>query len=228
MFDMGGADARAGGMSASSSSADASAMAHSTGSSGAGSGSMCFEKTPSWAWSAAASVTASWNSTSLRARKRCHPVIHAWFFSQKSVTARDAHSAEDWRSHALSIKMSSKVPSKTARARVALACVWVQLLKLRKTAKSQGCKYEMRRGGMKHNARCGKAAFMAAMVASLAWMLATSQRGIHACPSLPGFSTLSNVAVSCRSVVVVAQPFSDVVSALRPGLLRQDGDCPAR
>ena len=44
--------------------------------------------------------------------------------------------------------------------------------------------------------------------ASLAWMLA--MRRIHACPSLLGFSTLSRVAVSCRSVVVVAQPFSDV------------------
>ena len=51
---------------------------------------------------------------------------------------------------------------------------------------------------------------MAARVALLAWMLAMSERGIHACPSLLGFSTLSNVAVSCRSVVVVAQPFSDV------------------
>ena len=39
---------------------------------------------------------------------------------------------------------------------------------------------------------------------------ALSQRRIHACPSLPGFITSSNVAVSCRSVVLVAQPFSDV------------------
>ena len=51
---------------------------------------------------------------------------------------------------------------------------------------------------------------MAAKVASLAWMLAMSQRRIHACPSLPGLSTPSNVAVSCTSVVVVAQSFSDL------------------
>ena len=36
--------------------------------------------------------------------------------------------------------------------------------------------------------------------ASLAWMLATFQRRIHACPSLLGFSTLSNVAVGVPAV----------------------------
>ena len=36
-------------------------------------------------------------------------------------------------------------------------------------------------------------------------------RHVHACPSLPGFITSSR-AVSCRSVVVVALPFSDVTS----------------
>ena len=52
---------------------------------------------------------------------------------------------------------------------------------------------------------------MAVIVPSLAWMLAVSQRRIHACPSLLRFSTLSNVAVNCRIVVaVMAQPFSDV------------------
>ena len=59
--------------------------------------------------------------------------------------------------------------------------------------------------------------FMAVIVPSLAWMLAVSQRRIHACPSLPGLSTPSNVAVSCRSVVVVAQPFSDVTWWVRSG-----------
>ena len=63
---------------------------------------------------------------------------------------------------------------------------------------------------MKHSTTCGKAAFMAARVASLAWMLAMSQRRIHACPSLLGFITSSNVAASCRIVVVVAKPFYDV------------------
>ena len=73
----------ASGMGASSSSSDASAMAHPTGSSGAGSGSMCSEKSSSWAWSAAASATASRNSALLPARKRCHPVVHALFSSQR-------------------------------------------------------------------------------------------------------------------------------------------------
>ena len=41
-------------------------------------------------------------------------------------------------------------------------------------------------------------------------LLAMSQRRVQACPSLPGFSTLSDEAVSCYIVVVVAQPFSDV------------------
>ena len=55
-----------------------------------------------------------------------------------------------------------------------------------------------------------------------------SQRRIHDCPSLPGFSTSSRAVVSCRIVVVVAQPFSDVMSVLWPGLLRQDGVCLVR
>ena len=33
---------------------------------------------------------------------------------------------------------------------------------------------------------------------------------VPGCPSLLGFITSSNVAASCRSVVAVAQPFSDV------------------
>ena len=127
-FDIGSADAGAGGMSissgsggasgmgASSSSSDASAMAHSTGSSG----------------------------------------VHALFSSQRSVTTRAAHSAEDWRRHALFMAKPSKEPSRTERARVALACVWMQLLKLRKTATSQGCKYEVLRGGMNHSTTCGE------------------------------------------------------------------------
>ena len=80
-----------------------------------------------------------------------HPVVHALFSSQRSVTARDAHSAEDWRRHAWFMAKPSKEPSRTERARVALACVWMQLLKLRKTATSQGCKYDVLRGGMKHS-----------------------------------------------------------------------------
>ena len=122
-------------------SSDSSAM-----SSGAGSGPTCFANKSPVACSSLPFATASRNSTSLRAPKRCHPVVHAWFFSQRSVTARDAHPAEDWRRRALFITMSSNEPSKTARASVALACVWMQRLKLRKTTTPQGCKYD----GMKH------------------------------------------------------------------------------
>ena len=53
------------------------------------------------------------------------------------------------------------------------------------------------------------------MAASLAWMLAMSQRKIHDCPSLARFSTSSKAVVSSRIVVVVAQPFSDVTFAVR-------------
>ena len=47
--------------------------------------------------------------------------------------ARDARSADDCRRHAVFITMSSTEPSRTERAKVALACAWMQLLKLRKT-----------------------------------------------------------------------------------------------
>ena len=63
------------------------------------------------------SSSASRKSSSVRARKRRHPVVHALFSSQRSVTARDAHSAEDWRRHALFTARSSKEPSRTERAR---------------------------------------------------------------------------------------------------------------
>ena len=89
---------------------------------------------------AAASVTASRKSLSLWERKRHQSVVHAWFLPQTSVPARSAHSAEDCRRHALFMTTSSNEPSRTERARVALACAWMQLLKLRKTATSQGCK----------------------------------------------------------------------------------------
>ena len=81
-FDIGGADAGAGGMSmisgsggasgmgASSSSSDAFAMAQSTGSSGAGSGSMCLEKSLSWAWSAATPAQCSPTGQVNHSRKR--------------------------------------------------------------------------------------------------------------------------------------------------------------
>ena len=44
-----------------------------------------------------------------------------------------------------------------------------RLLKLRKTARSQGCKWDVLCGGMKHSTTCGNFAFMAIRVPSLAW-----------------------------------------------------------
>ena len=85
---------------------------------------------------------------------------HAWLLPQRSIVTRDAHSAADCRCHALFMTKPSEVPSRTERARVALACAWMQLLRLRKTATSPGCKYDVLRGGRKHSTTCGKAAFM--------------------------------------------------------------------
>ena len=58
---------------------------------------------------------------------------------------------------------------------------------------------------------------MAARVASLAWTLAMSQRRIHDYPSLLGFRTLSTAAASCKIVIVVAQPFSEMTWCVRSG-----------
>ena len=52
--------------------------------------------------------------------------------------ARDAHSADDCRRRALFMTTSSNEPSSTEQASVEVACAWMHLLKLRKTAKSQG------------------------------------------------------------------------------------------
>ena len=78
------------GMGASSSSSDDSAMAQPTGSSGAGSGSICLANNASVACSSLASSTVSRNSASVLARKTL-------FSSQRSVSAREVHSAYDWR-----------------------------------------------------------------------------------------------------------------------------------
>ena len=80
----------ASGMGASSSSFDASAMAHSTGSSGAGSGSVSRTKSPV----ACSSLTSS-TAPSVWARKRPYSDVHTWFMSNRSVTARAAHSAAE-------------------------------------------------------------------------------------------------------------------------------------
>ena len=121
------------------------------GPSSAGSGVMCLAKRSSREWSAAASSTASRKAPSLWARSWRHPVFQTLPSAKMSAIARAAHSAEDWRRHALFMAKPSKEPSRTARARVALARVWMQLLKLRKTATSQGCRYDVLCGGRKHS-----------------------------------------------------------------------------
>ena len=104
----------------------------------------------------------------LWARKRRHPVVHALFSSQRSVAARDAHSAEDWRRHALFMAWPSKVPSDGAGksgARLRLDAALepaedghVAGLQVRRASWREGCAV-----------RCeGTSAFMAARVASLA------------------------------------------------------------
>ena len=234
-FDIGGADAGAGGMSissgsggsgdvsgmgASSSSSDASAMAQSTGSSGASSGSMCLEKSLSWAWSAAASATASRNSALLCARKRLHPVVHALFSSQRSqrsVTARAAQWAEDWRRHAFFMARPSNEPSRTERARVAHACVWMELLKLRKTVTSH-CKCDVLRGVRKHSTDVWESGLHGGQ-GGLAGVDADYVPEKD--PRLSFFAwvhTSSRLAASCKIVVVVAQPFSDVTWRVRSGI----------
>ena len=131
---MRGADTRAGGMSitsgssgasgmgASSSPSEGSAMAQSTRSSGAGSGAICLAKSSPSAWSGAASSTASLKWVSPRARRRRQPIAHTWLASHRSLTARAAHSADDWRRHGLFTTNSWEVSSMTERARRRVSC----------------------------------------------------------------------------------------------------------
>ena len=92
------------------SSSDTSAMAQTGKHSSASSAVMCLAKSSSWASSATASM-APRKSSSQWARNRRQQVIHAWFLSQRSVTAQAAHSAEDCRRHALFMATSSNEPS---------------------------------------------------------------------------------------------------------------------
>ena len=212
----------ASGLGASSPSSDASAMAQSTGSSGAG--SICLANNAPMACSSLAFSTASRNSASLCARKRRHPVLHTWLSPQRSVVARAAHSADDCRRHALFMVKPSKVPSRTELARVALARARMQLLQLRKTATSQGCKYDVLRGGRKHSTTCGGGQCVGASV-----------NAGHVPEEDPRMSFLARVQhiVQCgcelqdRGRRPPAFLGRDVMSVLRPGLLRQDGVCPA-
>ena len=133
--------------------------------------------------------------------------------------------------HALSVTTSSNEPSMTDRARVALPCVLMQLLKLRNTATSQGCKYDVLRGGMEaqHDV-CGKSGPHGGQGA-----VAGVDVG-HVPEKDPRLSFAARVqhVVQCgrevqdrgrRGPAVLGR---DVVSELWPGMLRQDGVCLVR
>ena len=128
----GSGGAGASGMGASSSSSDASAVVHSTRSSGAGSGSICFANKSPVACSSVSFATASRKNVVAVTPTSCSRLV------------RDCASCPFGLAPPCD-------PSRTERARVALACVWMQLLKLRKTATSWGGKYEVLCGGTKHS-----------------------------------------------------------------------------
>ena len=132
------------------------------------------------------------------------------------------------RHHVLVITMSSNERWRTERASVVAACVWMRLLKLRKAATAQGCKFDVLRGGMNQ---------------STTWesSLHGGQGGLtgvhvgHLPEKDPRLSFLARVqhVVPCdrelqeRRRGGPALLGRDVVCVLPPGLLRQDGVCPA-
>ena len=172
------------------SSSEASAMAQPAGSSGAGSGSIIFAKRSSRAWRAAASVTASRKSSSLWARKRRQPVVHAWFLSQRSFTARAAHSAEEWRRHALfndqAVEGATKDGTGKSGARLSLDAAFeaAEDCHVRKAA-STTCFVA---GGRRARREGEWPAWLSGWPRWRGRWLARSQRRIHDCPSLLGFS----------------------------------------
>ena len=113
----------------------------------ASSGVMCLAKSSSRAWRGAASVTAS-REIVVAVGTQPTPTDRPRLVFVAEV--RDCASCPfgRCRRHALFMTTSSNEPSITERARVALACAWMQLLKMRKTATSQGCTYDVLRGGM--------------------------------------------------------------------------------
>ena len=90
-------------------------------------------------------------------RRCCLRASHAiqlstpFFSSHKSVAARDAHSAEDWRRHALFMARPSKEPPRTERARVALEAAedgHVAGLQVRRASWREECEYDVWRSGL--------------------------------------------------------------------------------
>ena len=75
------------------------------------------------------------------------------------MTERPAHPAEDCRRHALFMTTSSKVPLRTARASVELACFWTQLKKKKNYLRTVQCGQKnngMRTGHEKEGDKRGK------------------------------------------------------------------------
>ena len=98
----------------------------------------------------------------------------------------------------------------TERARVAVAGVWMQLLKLRRLATSQGRKYEVLCGGMKQITTLGESGLHGGQGALAGVDAGHVPEKDPRLSFLARFITSFRVAVSCRIVVVVALPFSDV------------------
>ena len=203
-----------------SSSSDSSAMAHTGKPSSAGSGSICF-RAARWPFQRPRGI-----------RRRCG--AHATptnrprlVFVAEVLTARAAHSAEDSRRHALFMTTSSNEPMRTDRARATLACAWMQVFKLRKTARSQGCKYDVLYGGMKHShdvregglhgSQGGLAGVDAGHVSEKGprlSFLARAQHVVHSGRELRDRGRRGPAVLRC-----------DVASMLWQGLLRKDGIC---
>ena len=156
--------------------------------SSASSGVMCLAKSSSRAWSTAASVTTSRKSSSLCARKRRQPVIHAKFFV---VEVRDCARRPFGRRLSPPCPVHHDVVERAVDDGAGESGARLRLDAAREAAEN-GEVAGLQAGG------------------TVRWMLAMSQRRIHACPCLPGFLTSSRAVVSCRSVVVLAQPVSDV------------------
>ena len=217
------------GSSGASGTSDAAAMAQSTGSSGAGSGSICLANNAPVACSSLASSTASRNSALVWARKRRQPVVQAWFLSLRSVTARAAHSTEDWRRHALFMTRPSNEPSMTVRASGARLRLDAALeaaedgqiagLQVRSASWRDEAQYDVweRRP---HGGQGGVAGVDAGhdpekdpRLSFIAWVQHVIQCGCD----LQERRRRGPAALRC-----------DVMSVLRPRLLRQDGVCLAR
>ena len=238
-LDMRGADAGAGGMSissgsggasgmgASSSSSEGSAIAQSNGSSGSGSSTMCLAKSSSWAWSAAASSTASRKAPSLWARKRCQPVDHTWLASQRSVHCAGCpfcrRLAPPRLVHGQACEGVVKDGAGKSGARLRLDAALeaaedghVAELQVRRALWWEEAQHDVRKSGL-HGCQCGLAGVDAGHVP-------------EEDPRLPLSVWIEHVIQSGRELQNrgrrgPAVLRSDVASALRPGLLGQDGVC---